>query len=169
MAERRIQDLFECSCETYWSKLFFDVAYNETLFLQALRFESWKIVSSDEDDKEVRRVVDAVPRMGDLPGPLKRLIQHGAGYREESVFDKQTQRCRVKVTPASLTDRLTIRGVTFTEPVNERQCQRVFLATVSANIFAVGGMLETRLLDDMQKSYGKAARFSNTWIAERNL
>lgn len=169
MAERRIADLFECDAETYWSKLFFDEEYNKALFLGALRFEVWKLVSSQEDEREIRRVVDAVPRIGDLPGPLKKLIKNGAGYREESVFDKQTRQCRAEVTPASLADRLTIRGVTSTEPLGDKQCNRVFTATVSANVFAVGGMLESRILDDLQRSYAKAARFSNGWIAERGI
>jgi hypothetical protein len=169
MAERRMSDLFECSVDTYWSKLFFDEAYNRALFEGALKFESWKLIRSEDSEKTITRVVDAVPRVGDLPGPIKRLIKNGAGYREDSLFDKATQRCTATVHPASLADRLTIKGVTFTERVSDKQCNRVFLANVKADIFAVGGMLETLILDNLEKSYRKAARFSNQWIAEKGL
>jgi hypothetical protein len=59
--------------------------------------------------------------------------------------------------------------VTFTERVSDKQCNRVFLANVKADVFAVGGMLETLILDNLEKSYRKAARFSNQWIAEKGL
>jgi hypothetical protein len=169
MAERRIADLFHCSEETYWSKLFFDEAYNKTLFLEELRFESWMIVHSEENDRQILRTVEAVPRVGNLPMPVKKLIKNGAGYREESVFDKQTRRCTATAIPRSLPDRLRIRGVTSTEPVAEGRCNRVFTVSVKAEVFAVGGMLETLILDDLQKIYAKAARFSNRWIADRGL
>jgi len=169
VTERRICDLFECNVETYWSKLFFDEAYNRELFVGALKFESWTLVRTEENEKSITRVVDAVPRVGELPGPIKRLIKNGAGYREESVFDKATQRCSAKVTPVSLSDRLSIKGVTLTEPVSDRQCNRVFQTTVKADVFVVGGMLENLILDNLEKSYRKAAKFSNQWIAEHNL
>lgn len=169
MAERRISDLFECSIETYWSKLFFDEAYNRALFEGALKFEKWTLVRSDDTEKTITRIVDAVPRVGELPGPIKRLIKNGAGYREDSVFDKATQRCTATVHPASLADRLSIKGVTFTERISDKQCNRVFQVTVKADIFAVGGVLETLILDNLEKSYRKAARFSNQWIAEKGI
>jgi hypothetical protein len=169
MSERRFAHVFNCSVDTYWSKIFFDENYSRALFIGALKFESWEVRRFEESDSEIRRVVDAVPKAPDLPGPLKKLIQNGAGYREDGIFDKATRRHTVNVTPTSLPDRLIISGVTVAEPVSDNQCRRVYLARVEANIFGVGGMLEKRILDDLSKSYDVAATFTNGWIKDHQL
>ena len=169
MTDRRIAHTFDCSAEDYWDKLFFDDEYNRELFLGRLRFEVWKVVSQDQDDRQIRRVIEAVPPMPDLPSVLKKVVKDGLGYRETGIFDRSTRRYELSVATKSLPGRVTITGVTTTEPIDDKHCSRVHLAHVHANVRLVGGMLETRLLDDMDKSYAKAAEFSNRWIEQRGL
>jgi len=169
MADRRMAHTFDCSAEDYWDKLFFDDEYNRELFLGRLRFEHWQVVSQEQDDKKIRRVIDAVPPMPDLPSVLKKVVKDGLGYRETGVFDRATRRYQLSVVTKSLPGKVDVTGVTTTQSVGDKRCSRVHLAHAQANVRLVGGMIEARLLDDMEKSYAKAAEFSNRWIEQRGL
>lgn len=169
MAKARIEHIINCSAETFWNRIFFDEEFNRRLFLETLGFESYEQASFDETDREIRRVVDAVPQVQDLPGPLKKFAESGLGYREKLAFDKSAQRGKVEVEPQSLKGKLHIRGELYTEPAGEGRCKRVYDATVEAKVFGVGGMIEKRILGDIQDSYGKAAEFTNRYIAEKGL
>jgi hypothetical protein len=169
MKERRIEHTYNCSADVFWSQIFLDATYNQKLFLQELHFESWRVLSSEERGTEVHREVEAVPKLGDLPGPLKKLLSEGAAYQERGVVDRAQQRYRLEVTPRSLASKLSISGELFTTPLGERSCRRTYVARVEARVFGLGGMIEDRLLHDIQRSYEKAAVFTNRWIAEHGL
>jgi len=169
MKERRIEHTYDCSADVFWSKIFLDDDYNRKLFQDELHFESWRVLRSEERGSEIHRVVEAVPRLGDLPAPLKRLLSEGASYQEQGVVDRRAQRYRLEVTPRSLASKLSISGELFTTPLTERSCRRTYVARVEARVFGVGGMIEDRLLNDIERSYAKAAVFTNRWIADHGL
>jgi hypothetical protein len=54
-----------------------------------------------------------------------------------------------------------------TVPLSETSCRRIVDGSVSAKIFAVGGMLEQRMISDLKKSYEKSAAFTNKFVAEK--
>jgi hypothetical protein len=165
MADARIEHLIHCSDDRFWT-VFFDAEYNKALFLGELAFESWKLVSLDDKGDRIERVVDVVPRVGDLPGPLKKLAEGGAGYRERDVFDKKTKRMTLNVEPTVLHGKLTISGTMRTEPVGEGQCRRIYDTSVVAKVFGIGGLIENRIIQDVRASYDKAAVFTNKWVKE---
>lgn len=162
--QRRITHTFQCDPETYW-KNFFDPEYGRALFVNRLQFEQWDIVEQADTEDGLRRVIEAVPRVGDLPGPIKALIKNGTGYREEGEFFRSQQRYHTRIIPASLGDRLEVKGDMFVERLGEGRCQRHYDCEVVAHIRLIGSMLEKRVLDDVEKSYGKAAEFTQEWLA----
>lgn len=165
MADARIEHVIHCSDDRFWS-VFFDPEYNKSLFLGELRFESWKLASLEDKGDRIERVVDVVPRLGDLPGPLKKLVEGGAGYRERDVFDKKAKRMTIQVEPTVLQGKLAISGVMRTEPLGDAQCRRIYDTSVVAKVFGVGGMIESRIIQDVRASYDKAADFTNRWVKE---
>ena len=169
MKERRIEHIYDCSADVFWNKIFLDDAYNRKLFLEELHFESWRVLSQDERGNEVHRVIEAVPHMGEVPGPIKKLLSDGVAYQESGVLDRAAQRYRLQVTPRSLASKTTISGEMFTTPLAERSCRRTYIARVEARVFGVGGMIEDRLLADIERSYAKSALFTNRWIKEHQL
>jgi hypothetical protein len=169
MQERRIEHTYNCSADVFWSQIFLDEAYNRKLFLEELHFESWRVLRSEERGTEIHRVIEAVPKLGDLPGPLKKLLSEGAAYQERGVVDRAQQRYRLEVTPRSLASKLSISGELSTAPLGERTCRRTYVARVEARVFGLGGMIEDRLLHDIGRSYEKAASFTNRWITEHGL
>lgn len=169
MQERRIEHTYNCSADVFWSRIFLDDAYNRKLFLDELHFESWRVARSEERGAEVHRVIEAVPKLGDLPGALKKLLSDGAAYEERGVVDRGRQRYRLEVKPRSLSSKLSISGELYTTPIDERSCRRTYVARVEARVFGLGGMIEDRLLHDIERSYVKAAAFTNRWIDEHQL
>jgi len=167
MKERRIEHTYNCSAELFWNELFLDEEYNRRLFVDDLHFSVWRVLKQEERGGEIHRVIEATPPLGDLPSPLKRLLSEGLGYEERGVLDKKAQRYRLEVTPRSLASKLTITGELTTKPLTERSCSRLYVARAEARVLGLGGMIEQRLLDDIEKSYNKAATFTNRWIAER--
>ncbi len=169
MADARIEHVFDCTQETFWGKVFFSEEYNRRLFLDTLGFSTWRVVRLEEGPDRVERVVDCAPPLGDLPGPLKKLAEGGAGYREIDSYDRKTHRMTLRVEPSVLRDKLTITGVSRTEPAGPGKCRRIYDSTVVAKVFGLGGMIEGRILDDVRKSYDQAAVFTNRYLAEKGL
>jgi hypothetical protein len=169
MADLRVEHTFNCSVDTFWDKLFFDPEYNERLFKQTLRFHDWTEVHRADKGDRIERIVEVMPRLGDLPGPLKKLVGDGVKYREEGVFEKTPRLYRMKIVPNKLADKLALNGEIQVVADGEARCKRVFLFHAEAKVFGVGGLLEKRLLEDTQKSQIISAEFTNRYIAEKGL
>jgi hypothetical protein len=170
MKERRIEHVYDCSAEVFWNQIFLDDEYNRRLFLDELHYGTWKVLRSDERGNEVHRVIEASPPLPkDLPKVLEKLLSDGLGYEEHGVLDRVRQRYRVDVKPKSLASKLTIEGELSTQPISARSCRRIYVARAEARVLGIGGTIEQRLLDDIEKSYNKSALFTNRWIAERKL
>jgi hypothetical protein len=169
MVKARIEHTFNCNADTYWDKVFFDEDYNRRLFLDALGFEGWNQVKLEDSGGKIQRVVDAKPARLDLPGPLKKVAEKGLGYRETSTFDKERRVLSIQIEPESLKGKLSVRGEVRCEPAGEGKCRRVYDATIEAKVFGVGGMIEKRMLADIEEGYGKAAVFTNQYLAEKGL
>ncbi len=168
MADTRIEHTMNLSEDAFWSA-FFSTDYNHALFLGELQFESWKVVSQDDTGDRIERVVDVTPKMPELPGPLKKLAEGGASYRERNAFNKGTKRMTVVVEPSTLQGKLTVSGVVQTQAISEKQCRRIAEFTVTAKVFGIGGMIESKMLSEIRASYDKAAAFTNRWAKEKGL
>jgi hypothetical protein len=170
MAESvRIEHTFDCSEDTFWNELFFDEEYNRRIFIEALKFPVWKEVERRDSDQTLHRVIEVVPRVGDMPTALKKIVGENLGYREEGQYDKAKRRYRINIVPNALKDKLSVQGELFTEPAGDGKCRRVFSGTINAKIFGVGGILEKRVAQDLEKSYAVGARFTQEYIKEKGL
>lgn len=169
MAEIRVEHVFKCSEETFWTKIFFDDEYNRRLFQEILKFPVWRVKKSEERGDEVLRTIEASPPIGDLPGALKAVIGDNAGYEERGVFNKKTRRYQVQVVPNRMADKISVNIEMWTEALGDAQCKRFARATATAKIFGVGGVLEKKLLGDLERSYEKSATFTNTYVSEKGL
>jgi hypothetical protein len=169
MADVRIEHTYDCSVDTFWDRIFFDDEYNRRLYKEALGFPGWEVVKKQDKGNTVEREVDVTPKLGDLPGPIKKVVGDNVGYREVGEFDKSAKRYRIDIVPNKLADKLTVKGELWCEALGENKCRRIFAAKVTAKIFGIGGMLEKRLVADMEHSYAVGARFTNEFIIEKKL
>ncbi len=169
MADVRIEHIYNCNADTFWDKIIFDDEYNRRLFKEALEFPHYEVTKSEDGEKELRRTVNVVPKLGPMPGPVKKLIGDGLGYEEEGVFDKAARRYKIKITPNKLADKMKIEGVLYVEPKGEGKVNRIFECSVNVKIFGIGGLVEKQIIGDMQNSYAKGAEFTNKYLAEKGL
>lgn len=169
MAVANIEHTLNCNEETFWEKIFLDKAFNERLYKQVLRFPEFNEVKREDTGSEIRRTVAVTPDVGELPGPIRKVAGDNMSYSEEGVFDKQSRRYRMQVKPSTLADKLSIKGELWTEPAGPGKIKRIFKADVTCKIFGVGGMIEKRIISEMEKSYDTAARFTNQYVAENSL
>ncbi len=169
MAEIRIGHVFNCTADTYWDKLFFNDEYNDRMFHEALEFPKFERVSVDETETEIRRVFNVVPKLGAMPGPIKKVIGDSFGYREDGCFDRKSRVYTLTITPTTMARKLKIGGTITAEPAADGKITRVLNFKVTAKIFGVGGLLERQTINDTKTSYDKAAAFTNAYLAEKGL
>lgn len=169
MPDLHVEHTFNCSEETFWSKIFFDEDYNRRLFNERLKFSLWREVKREDRNGQVHRVVEAAPPIGDLPAALKTVVGEGIKYEERGVYEPAARRYTVDVVPSRLADKIQVKVQITTQADGPERCRRIVHGSVSAKIFGVGGLLEKKLIADMEKSYAKSAEFTNAYIAEKGL
>ncbi|MBK7402471.1 MAG: DUF2505 domain-containing protein [Myxococcales bacterium] len=166
MPEQEIRNSMDCSVDAYW-KCVFDEEYNRRLYLEALKFREFKLLSQTDGANGSRsRKVYLNPPAADLPGPVAKVVGD-LSWTEEGTWDPKTGRYKFKVTPASLPDKTRIDGEIWCEARGDKSCDRIAKAFVEVKVFMVGGIVEKRIIDDMKKSYENAARFTNQWVKEK--
>ncbi len=165
----RIVHTYNVSEDTFWDKVFFDEDYNRRLYLEALKFHDWKIEKHEDKGSEIYRAINVAPRLGDLPGPMKKVLGDNIRYTEAGVYDKSKRRYRINIIPNRLADKLKVSGELYTEPVGEKQCRRIFEATIEVNVFGLGGLMEKRFVSDLERSYEVGAKFTNQYAEEKGL
>jgi hypothetical protein len=164
MLDLRFAHEFDCSEETFWTRLFLDDRFNEWLYKERLGFSEWKVIERQDTERGVRRVVDVAPPVGDVPGPLKKLIGDNVRYRERDEYDAARRHCRVEVVPGTLADKVTVRGEITSLKLGDARCRRVFTGQVEARVFGVGSLLEKRIASELERSYEAGARFTSEYL-----
>lgn len=173
MPEITLRHEIDTDEDTYWSKFVFDPDFNRKLYVGELHFPVWKLLDSKEDESTITRRVQVDPPIGNMPGPLKKLIGDRLSYVEEGVFDKKAKRYTFKVVPSTLTDKTKVHGEMWVEKLGDANSQkriaRVTKVSVEVKVFLVGGMVEERILSDLRSSYDKGTSFTNRTIKESAL
>src|SRR5688572_20823222 len=105
----RIEHTLDCSEDTFW-KLFLDDKYNQALFSGYLKFPVWRVASSVDGEKELKRTVEVEPYVADLPATMKKVIGDNVRYREEGRLDKEKRRYHVEIVPARMADKIFVKG-----------------------------------------------------------
>ena len=169
MPEITIRHEFECDEDTYWEKCLFDDAFNKRLYIDTLKFPGFEVlVDKDEPERRVRRV-RVEPPTTNLPGPLKKVIGDKLAYTEDGVFDKKTRRYAFTITPSTLPEKTKTSGELYCERLGDKRCARIAKIKVEVKVFAIGGMVEDKIIGDLKASYEAAAKFTNEYVKEQGL
>lgn len=169
MKQLEFDHVFNCDEDTYWSQVFFDEAYNQAMFVDALHFNRWKLVKSDETEEELRREVEVEPSVGDVPKTVKKVIGDNFGYRELGRFDKKKKRYQVDVKTNVMGDKIKVHGEIWLEPAGDNKSRRHAKFDVDVKIFGVGKVVEGIIARDMEKQFEDGSKFTNEWIASKGL
>jgi hypothetical protein len=164
-----IRHTFNTDADTFWSKLFFDPAYNETLFKQHLKFNVYKVLELTHDpDGSVHRRVECAPPV-EVPAVVKKVIGDSTSYVEDGRFDPKTKRFTVEATPKVGADRIQTKIAMWVEPRGDKKVERVVDVESNVKVFGVGKVIEGIIETQTRASYDSAAAFTNQWIAEKGL
>lgn len=155
--------------DTFWREVFFDPAFNERLYREALQFESVKILEEnvEADGRRTRRMA-VTPRL-DLPAPIKKVLGDSVSYVEEGRYDLARPSWIVRVIPSKLADKANVTSEMWLERTGPGQSDRVAEFNIDVNMFMIGGLFEKTLEKTMRDSYQKATDFTNAWLHEKGL
>jgi len=167
MTEARIIHELACNEAMFWDRLFFDAEFNRRLFLEALKFNGWRVLRQIEISPDiVERELEVKPAIGDLPGPIRAIIGEGLSYRELGRYDRSRRRYSVKANSPAMGDKLLVEGELYTEPLGDQRCRRIFAVRVVAKIFGVGSMIEKRVIADIEQNYSDSAKFIDRYVRD---
>lgn len=169
MPEITLRHEFECDEDAYWDKCLFDLEFNTKLYLETLKFPHYEVLTDDNGTERRIRKVRIEPQVGSLPGPVKKIIGDKLAYLEEGTFDKKTKRYTFTITPSILPEKTKTGGELFCEKLGDKRIARIAKIKVEVKVFAIGGMVEDKIIGDLKASYDAAAKFTNEWVKTKGL
>lgn len=164
-----IRHTFETDVDTFWEKIFFDEEFNRALFVDHLRFTSFKVLQFDrQDDGRVHRRLQCKPPT-ELPAVVKKVLGGATSYIEDGHFDPVSRKFTVDVIPAAAADKIKTRTELWLEARGDKRSERIATIDNTVKIFGVGKIIEKFIEDTTRKSYAEAADFTNRWIRDKGL
>jgi hypothetical protein len=167
MALARIEHAFDCDEDRLWQVALFDEEYSRRLYLETLRFPTWRILESKMDGDLFVRKVEIRPRLDDVPGPIRKIVGDQFGYVEEGTFDKAKRSYQYRMIPSKMPDRSRIVGRMYTEQRGPGRCARIVELEVEVDIMLVGKMIEDRTIADTRATHEQMAAFTRRYLAEK--
>jgi hypothetical protein len=165
-----LRHTIHCDEDTYWWKIVFDEAFNKAMYVDHMKFLDWSVLDSRQDDDKLVRRVRVEPKVGDLPGPVKKVLGDRLSYVEEGTLDKKSRRYRIHVVPSALPDKTKIDGEMWCEKgASDKEVVRHARFTVEVKVLMVGKLVEDRILGDLRKSYEDGTVFTNDYIKKNSL
>lgn len=169
MTERvRIEHDFDCSEAAFWDT-FLNESYNHEMFCGRMKFPRWEVISFNATETEMRRVVEVEPYVGNLPGPIKKVLGDSIRYREEGHLDRKANSYQLKTVPSKFADKIFVSGKQYTSSLGEKKCRRIFEATIEVKIFGIGSMIEKNIVSDLTKSYEIGAAFTRSYMQQHGI
>jgi hypothetical protein len=160
-----MRDEINCTPERFW-ELFWDAELQKRIFLEELGFPKWEVVSHEDRDSEIVRVVKAVPKL-DAPAAVTKVLGSGFGYTEEGRYDKATKTYRFAIKPSTLADKLKNEGTVKCEAKGDAKCTRIVEVLAEAKIMMIGGMIEKMTEKSTRDGWAMSARIFNKILAEK--
>src|SRR5687768_10616851 len=102
----------DCNVDRFW-ELFFDQELQKRIFSE-LQFPKWEIVEQKDTEKEIVRIVKAIPKL-DAPAAVSKVLGSGFGYTEEGRFDKASKLYKFVIKPTALAEKLKNEGTVKAE------------------------------------------------------
>lgn len=169
MAHLSLRHELNCTSATCFEKIIFSDEYNRRLFLELLKFPTFKTEAQNTDgDVWTRRARIEPPATG-LPGPLKKIIGDKLGYVEEGEWKKGSDTYKFRIIPDTMAEKTRIEGTIRCKDEGDGKCVRLAEIDFEVKVFMVGGMAEERMVTDTRASYDAGAKFINEYLKEKGL
>ena len=163
------RNIFNTDADTYWSKIFFDPAYNRGVYLDTLQFKKWETVELTGEDGGPRTRKQILEPKSDAPAVVQKLVGGSISYVEQGRFDPTTRIWTYDISLSKLGDKVRIGGKFWVEPRGDKRIERICDVDLNVNIFGVGGVVEKFIEKETRDSYEKTTSFTNEWIRKQGL
>jgi hypothetical protein len=158
-----------CTPDVFWA-FFLDESYLRALYLDELQSRAFDVLEIGDTSRKLR----IVPKMK-LPAPVTKLIGESFAYEEHGALDAAANEWTwAMVQPANLgpkskprKDAVTMHGTVRIEPTGDGHCHRTDNFTVEANIFGLGGLIESSIEKELQTARAKEYAFLARWVNKR--
>ncbi len=157
----RVEHVFRGIELAQYEKLYFHEPFNVEL-CEATRLER-TLVKFQKKGKKLERVVKVAPDR-EIPAPVAKVLGTSKlEYSEHVTYDFGSYVVHWRTEPAVLRDRILSSG-TFTFQARPGGVARIVDGTIEVKIFGLGGLVERFIVADVEKSYARAAEFTQKWI-----
>ena len=164
MAEITIRHEFDCDEATFWEHCVFSREFNQKLYKGVLKFHAYETLEDSNEPTRRTKKVRVEPALGNLPAGAKKVIGEKLAYTEEGALDKATGRYTFVVTPSVLPGKVKTGGELRCEKLGPNKIARVAKIHVEAKVPFIGGLIEDKIIGDLQRSYETAAQFTREWV-----
>lgn len=161
-----VQHPYPIAADRFFSDMFFDADYNQTLYLQGLGFAAFTVQDErrDADGLVVERSALVRPRLN-MPGPVEKLLGTAFTYREIGRLIDGAW-CS-EIIPSRLANKLALKTTMRIEPAGEDTCLRTATFDIQVRLFGVGKIMERFIEKTLRESYEQATRHSVAWLNAR--
>jgi len=157
---------FRAEPNEFWRAIFDPGCMGETY--DRVGVQSWEILDMLEDDATIRRTIRAVPAR-DVPGFLRAITGASLAYEETTTYFKGQNRADLRVTTASLSNRIDITATYTVTAVGAGRLERVLEGEIDVRVPVVGPRIERAVLDDNAESYEVGAQVTQNWLDRNGL
>lgn len=161
MAKLRLLHTFKSSPESFW-EMFWDPAFDDLVNASA---SVVSVVVSDQTDADGMRqqVVTSKPNRT-LPPAVARVIgAQEISYRTTLTYYPKKGFVAWQVQPSVFADKVTAQGEIAVR-AHSLGCERVVNGDISVKVRFVGGVIEKAILEDVTRSYNRAAEVATRWF-----
>src|SRR5688500_861231 len=116
---------FDTDVDTYWSKVFFEEEFQRRLYLDALKFKGYELISrKDEPDGTILKSIRTEPE-SEAPAVVKKLIGDSIAYVENGRWDPRTKIWKYEIVTTKMSDKVKIGGDFWVEARGDKKIERV--------------------------------------------
>lgn len=165
--EFEVRHRFATDVDGFWEHVFFDEAFNKSLYLEALKFREYRVIAQQRhaDGRVVRKVY--YDPAAEVPAVARKLFGDKTGYTEDGEFDPQAKRWKFVVKPDMAGDKIRMRGEFWVEPLGGGTVERVARHQIEVSMLGVGRLVEKLIEQQMRENYDQAAAFTTRYLAKR--
>jgi hypothetical protein len=164
-----IRNVFETDVDTFWNRVFFDDEYNRRLYMDALAFKRFEVLSQTGGPGETRTRTMVTEPKTEAPAVVQKLVGGSFSYTEQGSWDPRTKIWTYAITTSKLSDKVKVGGRYWCEPLGDKRLERVCEIELEVKVFGVGGVIEQFMEKTTRESYEDTTRFTNAFIREKGL
>jgi hypothetical protein len=160
-----VRHTFPCTLDQFW-EMYWDPEFDASL--QAEAGVQRDILQESVQGAVTTRRVRITPA-AELPGPVASLVgSKKLVYEQENAWDANARMLRWKVIPTILPGKLDASG-TMTARETAAGVEQCVDGTVTVQVPFVGGRIEQGIVDEVSRSYGRAATAMNRWLRQKGF